>query len=144
MITQNLASTNFNALINTLSIQGYVIFDDFLAANIIIALRDEVDKRHINNEMVAAKTGLLSQLNPSKIRGDQICWLDEDSANINIQAYFAEMQALKMQLNQQLFMMPSNNSAIALMLNINCISIGALIGVLSFGASKYISFTMRR
>ncbi|WP_020168791.1 MULTISPECIES: 2OG-Fe(II) oxygenase [Methylotenera] len=104
MITQNLASTNFNALINTLSIQGYVIFDDFLAANIIIALRDEVDKRHINNEMVAAKTGLLSQLNPSKIRGDQICWLDEDSANINIQAYFAEMQALKMQLNQQLFM----------------------------------------
>jgi len=104
VITQNLASTNFNALINTLSIQGYVIFDDFLAANIIIALRDEVDKRHINNEMVAAKTGLLSQLNPSKIRGDQICWLDEDSANINIQAYFAEMQALKMQLNQQLFM----------------------------------------
>jgi SM-20-related protein len=114
VITQKLASTNFNALINTLSIQGYVIFDDFLAANIIVALRNEVDKRHANNEMVAAKTGLpksapfqsklVSQSNSSKIRGDQICWLDEDSENVNIQAYFAEMQALKTQLNQQLFM----------------------------------------
>lgn len=109
MITQNLAPTNFNALINTLIIQGYVIFDDFLATNIIVALRDEVDKRHANNEMVAAKTGLsqsklLSQSEPSKIRGDSISWLDEDSANINIQAYFAEMQMLKAQLNQQLFM----------------------------------------
>jgi len=109
VITQKLAPTNFNALINTLSIQGYVIFDGFLATNIIVALRDEVDKRHANDEMVAAKTGLpqsrlLKQSNPSKIRGDQICWLDEDSANINIQAYFAEMQVLKAQLNQQLFM----------------------------------------
>ena len=78
MITQKLAPTNFNALINTLSIQGYVIFDGFLATNIIVALRDEVDKRHANDEMVAAKTGLpqsrlLKQSNPSKIRGDQIC-----------------------------------------------------------------------
>ena len=109
MITQNLAPTNFNALINTLSIQGYVIFDDFLATNIIVVFRDEVDKRHANNEMVAAKTGLsqpklLSQSKPSKIRGDSISWLDEDSANINIQAYFAEMHTLKAQLNQQLFM----------------------------------------
>ena len=109
MITQNLASTNFNALINTLSIQGYVIFDDFLAANIIVALREETDKRYINNEMAAAKTGLsqsklLGQSKPSKIRGDSISWLDEDSENINIQAYFAQMQALKTQLNQQLFM----------------------------------------
>lgn len=104
MTTQNIESANFNALINTLSIQGYVICDDFLAVNIIAALYDEAHKHHTNNNMLPAKTGLMNQSQQSNIRGDHIFWLDEDSTNINIQAYFSQMQALKSALNQQLFM----------------------------------------
>lgn len=109
MITENLTFTNFDALIDTLSTQGFVIFDDFLAAKIVIGLRDEAAKFYVNNEMVVAKTGLSrpessSQSTASKIRGDHIFWLDEDCENVHIQAYFAQMQVLKIQLNQQLLM----------------------------------------
>ena len=38
------------------------------------------------------------------IRGDHIFWLDEDSNNLNIQAYFTQIHDLKAALNQQLFM----------------------------------------
>lgn len=95
---------NFDTLIQTLSVQGYVICDDFLAANIIDGLREETHKHFSNHDMRAAKTGLVNKSQQSNIRGDHIFWLDEDSNNINIQAYFAKMQTLKQALNQQLFM----------------------------------------
>ncbi len=104
MITQNIELTSFNALINTLSIQGYAIFDDFLTASIIVALCDEAHKHHTNNDMMAAKIGLVNQSQQANIRGDHIFWLDESSTNINIQAYFSQMHVLKSALNQQLFM----------------------------------------
>lgn len=103
-MTQNIEPANFNALIDTLGVQGYVICDNFLAENTIIALYDEAHKRHSNNNMMPAKTGLTNQSQQSNIRGDYIFWLDEDSENINIQAYFSQMQTLKAALNQQLFM----------------------------------------
>ena len=104
MITQNIFPTDFNALIDKLSTQGYVIVDDFLPENIIVALRDEAHQRHANNEMMVAKTGLAKQSLQSGIRGDHILWLDEDNQNSNIQAYYRQMHALKAALNQQLFM----------------------------------------
>lgn len=104
MITQNIVTTDFNALIDTLSIHGYVIVDDFLATNIIVALHDEAHRRHANNEMSPAKTGLANQSQQTVIRGDLIVWLDESSENVNIQTYFTQMHALKTLLNQQLFM----------------------------------------
>jgi SM-20-related protein len=103
-MTQNIEPANFNALINTLSIQGYVICEDFLAANIIAGLYDEAHKYHTNNNMMPAKTGRMNQLKPSNIRGDHILWLEEDNKNISIQAYFSQMHALKAVLNRQLFM----------------------------------------
>ncbi|WP_235272754.1 2OG-Fe(II) oxygenase [Methylotenera versatilis] len=103
-MTQNTEPANFNALIDTLSLQGYVICDDFLAANTITALYDEAYKRHTNNDMVPAKTGLINKSQQSNIRGDHIFWLDANSENINTQAYLSKMQALKAALNQQLFM----------------------------------------
>lgn len=103
-MTQNIELANFNALIDTLSVQGYVICDHFLPANIITALCDEAYSHHTNNDMAAAKTGLANQSQQSNIRGDRIFWLNEDSTNTNIQAYFSQMHALRTALNQQLFM----------------------------------------
>lgn len=69
-----------------------------------MALCNEVRKYYINNAMVAAKTGLGNQSQHPSIRSDYIFWLDEDSTSINIQAYFNQMHALRVALNQQLFM----------------------------------------
>lgn len=84
--------------------QGYVVWDDFLSANIITALHDETQKRYGEQNMRAAKTGLMNQAAQSAIRGDHIAWLDEDDKNSAIQAYFSQMHILKDALNQQLFM----------------------------------------
>ena len=104
MKAQKNQQINFDTLIQLLSVQGYAICDDFLAANIIDALRDETFNHFTNHDMHAAKTGLVNKLQQPTVRGDHIFWLDEESNNIHIQAYFAKMQALKEVLNQYLFM----------------------------------------
>lgn len=96
--------TKIDTLINSLSTQGYVVCENFLPEQTILALRDEAHKRYANLEMRAAKTGLLNQSQQSNIRGDQIMWLDERIENSAIQAYFEQMHALRTLLNQQLFM----------------------------------------
>ncbi len=104
MSTQNNPQTNIDALIISLSKQGYVICENFLPDQTISALRDEAHKRYANLEMRAAKTGLLNQSQQSNVRGDQIVWLDEQSESSAIQAYFEQMHVLRALLNQQLFM----------------------------------------
>lgn len=103
MKIENKNQANFDALIQTIAMQGYVICDDFLPAETISALRDEAYKRYANDDMCAAKTGLVNKTQ-SAIRGDHIAWLDELDENIAIQAYFSQMHRLKGALNQQLFM----------------------------------------
>ncbi|MES2636776.1 MAG: 2OG-Fe(II) oxygenase [Pseudomonadota bacterium] len=104
MEAQKIQQANFDELIDALSMKGYVICDDFLPAHIITALHHEIYHRYASHEMRAAKTGLINQSQQSRVRGDHIFWLEEDSQNLNIQAYFAKMQALKEALNQHLFM----------------------------------------
>lgn len=103
MKVQNNQLVNFDALILALSVNGYVVCEDFLPANIITALRDEAQMRFGDNNMHAAKTGLVNKT-LSAIRGDYIAWLNEQDKNSDIQAYFEQMYALKDLLNQQLFM----------------------------------------
>lgn len=104
MNTQNNPQINFEALINSLSAQGYVICENFLPEQTILALHDEAHKRYANLEMRAAKTGLQNQSQQSNIRGDQIVWLDEQIENSAVQAYFEQMHTLRTLLNQYLFM----------------------------------------
>ena len=103
MKIENKNQTNFDALIQTIAMQGYVICDDFLPAETISALRDVSYNRYANDDMRAAKTGLVNKTQ-SAIRGDHIAWLDELDKNIAIQTYFSRMHSLKDALNQQLFM----------------------------------------
>ena len=103
MKIENKNQANFDALIQPLGMQGYVICDDFLPTDTILALRDEAYKRYADDDMRAAKTGLVNKTQ-SAIRGDHIAWLDELDENLAIQAYFSQMHSLKDALNQQLFM----------------------------------------
>ncbi|MES2547628.1 MAG: 2OG-Fe(II) oxygenase [Pseudomonadota bacterium] len=104
MKAQNIQHNHIDTIIQSLSTQGYAICEDFLPVNIISALRKETQQRYINHDMRAAKTGLIHQAEQSAIRGDHIAWLDEDVINRDIQVYFSQMHALKVALNQQLFM----------------------------------------
>ena len=103
MKIENKELVNIDALIQSLAMHGYVICDDFLPAETISALRDVSYNRYANDDMRAAKTGLVNKTQ-SAIRGDHIAWLDELDKNIAIQAYFSQMHSLKDALNQQLFM----------------------------------------
>lgn len=83
---------------------GYAICEDFLPAPIIRLLGAEAEIRFKNSEMHFAKTGKNTSLQQPTFRNDSIYWLDEDSQNVNIQAYFTQMHILKNVLNKSLFM----------------------------------------
>ncbi len=103
MEIENKNQANIDALIQSLAMQGYVICEHFLPVHTVSALRDEAYKRYANDDMHAAKTGLVNKAQ-SAIRGDCIAWLNEQDENTAIQTYFSQMYSLKDALNQQLFM----------------------------------------
>ena len=96
--------TQLTTIINDLTENGYAICEDFLPAQIIQALADKAEKRYIDGKMLVAKTGKNANAQHSAIRNDSIYWLDEDSLNSSTQTYFAKIEALKVALNQSLFM----------------------------------------
>ncbi len=96
--------TQLSAIIDDLTLNGYAICEDFLPAQIIQALADKAEKRYIDGEMLVAKTGKNANAQHSAIRNDSIYWLDEGSLNSSTQTYFAKIEALKVALNQSLFM----------------------------------------
>ena len=96
--------TQLTTIIVDLTKNGYAICEDFLPAQIIQALADKAEKRYIDGKMLVAKTGKNANAQHSAIRNDSIYWLDEDSLNSSTQTYFAKIEALKVALNQSLFM----------------------------------------
>lgn len=97
-------NTNLEVIIDNLSQHGYVIYENFLSDAIIKSLNALVKDLYAQNKMHAAKTGITGKALNINLRGDSIFWLDENSDDINTQAYFIEMQALKNALNQHLFL----------------------------------------
>ena len=85
-----------------LSKNGYAICDAFLSAKNISALANMATKRYLSGAMTFAKTG--QQAKNTSIRGDSIFWLDENSHEPSVQAYFTNMHLLKNALNLHLFM----------------------------------------
>lgn len=92
-----------DVVVSTLAEQGYVIIDHYLPAPTIAALAEVARAKLLNQEMAHARTGKQAEMR-QHIRGDQICWLDEDSSDIATQQYFAHMQHIKQLINQQLYM----------------------------------------
>ena len=89
-------------IINDLSENGYAICDAFLSAKTISSLANMATKRYLSGEMAFAKTG--QQAKNTSIRGDSIFWLDENSHESSVQAYFIKMHLLRNALNLHLFM----------------------------------------
>ena len=89
-------------IINDLSKNGYAICDAFLPAKTISSLANIAKNRYLSGAMTLAKTG--QQAENTSIRGDSIFWLDENSHEPSVQAYFIKMHLLKNALNFHLFM----------------------------------------
>ncbi|EUJ10860.1 putative proline hydroxylase [Methylophilaceae bacterium 11] len=103
MQTKILSTTDDDKIVTTLAEQGYVVIDDYLPAHTILALAEVARTKLSNQEMAHARTGKQAETR-QHIRGDHICWLDENSPDIAIQQYFVHMQHLRQLINQQLYM----------------------------------------
>jgi SM-20-related protein len=89
--------------IEAIATQGYAIIDDFLPPSEITTLTEIIKNKWLNGQMVSAKTGK-SGLKNQAIRSDYIAWLDENDTTPAVQAYFRQMEMLRLMLNTQLFM----------------------------------------
>jgi SM-20-related protein len=96
--------SQLNTVIEDLIKNGYAICEGFLPAHTIKALADKAEKRYVNGEMVAAKTGKNTNTKHENFRNDSIYWLDEASLNTSTQDYFKQINLLKTVLNQHFFM----------------------------------------
>ena len=94
----------FSSIIDDLCDHGYAICDGFLPVELISALRALALELQESGELREAKTGQRSHTSSIKWRGDSIAWLDENSPEPTVQAYFAKMADLRTALNRHLQM----------------------------------------
>ena len=83
---------------------GFCVLDNFINPDTILCLAAEIRALSENDQMQAARTGRLAAAVNLKLRGDSIHWLDENHASVAQLTYFKEMESLRCQLNQQLYL----------------------------------------
>ena len=107
MITEYSAQ-NFEELISKIAQHGFGIIDNFIPESTIRKLADDISALKNQSLMQDAGTGRASATSSRTInkslRGDMIYWLDESDASPTQQDYFTQMEALRLQLNQQLYL----------------------------------------
>lgn len=103
MNTPDSQFVTFDTIIDRLAAHGFAVVDEFLPLQHIKSLATDIEARIANQQMVPAGTGQQAQRD-TLVRGDYTAWLDEASEDAAVQAYFAQMEALRLALNQQLFM----------------------------------------
>ncbi len=103
MLTNYLA-LNIEQLVNKVAEHGFCVMDNFVPHADISALSDEITLLNDNFQMQEAGTGRAHKVINSKLRGDIIYWLNETEATIAQEAYFSKMEALRLSLNQHLYL----------------------------------------
>ena len=90
---------SINKLIDSLSTQGWYVWDDFLSQPDIQAI-----KNTIPDTLQDARIGHRDSLHGNKtIRGDKIIWL-EPEMGLPVISYMDKMENLRQELNRQLFL----------------------------------------
>jgi SM-20-related protein len=103
MHTEYLAK-NLHEITDKIAQHGIAIIDQFLPAHTVQALAQEISQLGQLNTLKAAGIGRANvAINPT-LRGDQIYWLEEQPTSPAQQDYFNAMEALRLQLNQQLYL----------------------------------------
>ena len=95
---------NLDELITHIAEQGFCVMDQFLDDAIIIQLACETDDLKQAANMKEAGIGREHAALNKSIRSDSIYWLDESAASPAQQAYFQQMEHLRLRLNQHLYL----------------------------------------
>lgn len=103
MLTNYLAQ-NIQQLISKVTEYGFCVMDDFVAKETIGALMHEVMILKNSAMMHEAGTGRTHKAINPHLRGDIIYWLNEAETTTAQQAYFSQMEALRLSLNQSLYL----------------------------------------
>lgn len=102
-----MTASRLQAIANALAETGWLTLPDFLDAPQLQALRRLAKQQLQQDNFRQANIGANAQRtsNPD-IRGDQICWLEQDAVHENtVYAEFcAFLEALRLQLNQSLYL----------------------------------------
>ncbi|MCL9683261.1 2OG-Fe(II) oxygenase [Legionella maioricensis] len=92
-------------LTNDLCTHGFHIIDDFLELHHYQSLRKIAKEMQQNGLFKSARIGpIVHAQHNNKIRTDEICWLDENSAEPAVQAYLKQALHIAHILNHSLFL----------------------------------------
>lgn len=95
---------NLEQQLSKITEHGFCVMDNFISQTTALALSSEINLLHDSAQMHEAGTGqTLISIN-KQLRGDSIYWLDEADASIAQQLYFGQMEALRIGLNQHLYL----------------------------------------
>lgn len=103
MLTEYFAQ-NPEQLVSKIAKHGVCVMDHFVPLATALALADEVLSLSAASQMQAAGTGRAHKTINKNLRGDSIYWLNEAEATSAQQVYFAHMETLRQQLNQDLYL----------------------------------------
>ncbi|KTD39187.1 2OG-Fe(II) oxygenase [Legionella nautarum] len=85
--------------------KGFHIIDNFLEPQDFALLSAKAELMHSQGQFKGAKIGhRIAATHNADIRRDEICWLDDDSSDRAINAYFNKIRAIADRLNQTLFL----------------------------------------
>lgn len=94
---------NFEQLIDHIEERGFCVIDNFLPEATVTALANEARQLKQVSIMQEAGIGREHLAVNKTIRGDSIYWLNEDDATKTQQNYFKQMESLRLNLNQHLY-----------------------------------------
>ena len=94
----------FERLIDDILEQGYGVLDDFLRPHEVAALANTLRRRRDAGEFKSAGIGQQQVTVQTAIRGDEICWLDADTAQPEEQLYLDRIQHLIDYLNRTCYL----------------------------------------
>lgn len=97
-------STNFEALVDNIAEHGFCVVNDFLPEATVSALANEAQTLKQAEVMQEAGVGREHLSVLKEIRSDSIYWLNEDDATAAQRDYFEQMENLRLNLNQHLYL----------------------------------------
>lgn len=103
MLTEYSAQ-NLEQLISKITQHGFGMIDNFLQESTTLELANEIATLQHQSLMQDAGTGREHKAVNKHLRGDMIYWLDDTDPSAPQQDYFRQMEALRLQLNRQLYL----------------------------------------
>lgn len=95
---------NLTDQLNQITTHGFCVMDDFIPSITISSLANEIMALINAEKLLEAGTGQTNVAINKEIRGDYIYWINELDTNAAQQVYFNKMEALRLALNQHLYL----------------------------------------